>query len=136
MAQGTFIVASFGILLKQDEPSEGGIFANEIMLCKLLQLLKASFPIEVTELGIITESKLVQLENAELPIAVTESGIVTESKLLQFLNNSFPIMVIELGRLMESKLVQPLKAAVPILVTEFGIYINLSYYNSQKHYFQ
>jgi hypothetical protein len=39
--QGTSTVASFGILLKQYEPSEGGIFANEIMLRKLLQLLKA-----------------------------------------------------------------------------------------------
>ena len=68
MVQSTFTVASFGILLKQDEPSEGGIFANEIMLCKLLQLLKASFPIEVTELGIITESKLLQFLKALYPI--------------------------------------------------------------------
>ena len=102
LGQGTFSIASFGILEKQDEPSEGGIFANEIML-----------------------RKLIQLSNALLPIEPTAPGMVIEVKLLQFLNNSFPIMVIELERLMESKLVQPLKAAVPILVTEFGIYIKL-----------
>ena len=38
---GAFIaILVLGILEKQDEPSEGGIFANEIMLRKLLQLLK------------------------------------------------------------------------------------------------
>jgi hypothetical protein len=125
LAQGIFSIASFGILLKQDEPSEGGIFANEIMLRKLLQMLKASFPIEVTELGIITESKLVQLENAELPIVVTEFGIVTESKLLQPLNVLLSIEVTELGIVIKFKLLQSANALLPIEVTELGIIIEV-----------
>lgn len=44
---------------------------------------KASRPIEVTELGIVTLVKLVLLLKALLPIEVMELGITTLFKLLQ-----------------------------------------------------
>ena len=44
---------------------------------------KAEYPIEVTELGMVTEARLVQPENAEPPIEVTELGMVTEVRLVQ-----------------------------------------------------
>ena len=50
---------------------------------KPLQLLKASSPIDVTELGMVTEVKLVQRTKAHLPIDITELPMVTEFKPLQ-----------------------------------------------------
>ena len=51
-----------------------------------VQPLKASSPIEVTELGMVTEVKPVQPSNALSPIVVTELGMVTEVRPLQSLN--------------------------------------------------
>ena len=45
------------------------------------QLEKVLFPIDVTELGIVTEVKLKQPEKAPFPIDVTELGIATEVNL-------------------------------------------------------
>ena len=42
------------------------------MLAKPLQPRNAYFPIEVTELGIVTEVKPLQSQNAEEPMEVTE----------------------------------------------------------------
>jgi metal-sulfur cluster biosynthetic enzyme len=50
---------------------------------KPLQFLKAAFPIDVTELGMLTEVKPLQYSKAELPIDVTELPMFTEVKLLQ-----------------------------------------------------
>ena len=43
-----------------------------ITFCKPVQLENARYPIEVTELGMVTSVKPVQPENALLPIEVTE----------------------------------------------------------------
>ena len=43
-----------------------------------LHSLKASYPILVTEFGIVIDVKPLQPEKAEFPILVTELGIVTE----------------------------------------------------------
>ena len=50
---------------------------------RLLQLRKAHFPIEVTELGMVTDVRLRQPEKAASPIEVTEFGMVTDVRLLQ-----------------------------------------------------
>ena len=61
-----------------------------VQLCALkftivspLQPLKALSPIEVTEIGIVTDDKLLQPLKASTPIEVTELGIETDDKLLQ-----------------------------------------------------
>ena len=43
-----------------------------------MQTEKASSPILVTELGIVTEVRLEQEEKAELPILVTELGMIVD----------------------------------------------------------
>ena len=43
----------------------------------------ASYPMEVTLFGIVTEVKPLQPLNAQLPMEVTPVGMVTEVKLLQ-----------------------------------------------------
>ena len=45
---------------------------------------KAEFPIEVTELPIVTEVRPVQPEKAEFPITFTEFGIERVVRLIQF----------------------------------------------------
>ena len=49
------------------------------MLVRLEQSQKASYPIEVTELGISMFVRLEQPEKAEFPIEVTELGIIVYS---------------------------------------------------------
>ncbi len=53
------------------------------MLVKLEQPEKASFPIEVTELGMVMLAKLEQPRNASSPIEVTELPILTLASPLQ-----------------------------------------------------
>ena len=48
-----------------------------------LQFKNAVRPIEVTELGIVTDVSLLQSINAKSPIEVTELGIVTDVSPLQ-----------------------------------------------------
>lgn len=48
-----------------------------------MQLPKVRYPIEVTELGIITEVRPEQSINAPSPIEVTELGIITEVRPIQ-----------------------------------------------------
>ena len=47
--------------------------------------MNAKFPIEVTELGMVTLVRLEQPQNAPYPIEVTELGMVTLARLEQFL---------------------------------------------------
>ena len=49
----------------------------------LLTPSKASYPIVVTEVGMVIEVKPLQPSKAYFPIVVTELGMVTEVKLLQ-----------------------------------------------------
>ena len=72
---------------------------------KPLQPLKAEFPIEVTELGIVTEVKPLQPLKAELPIEVTELGMVTDVKeLLLYAKYAgivctlSPMFIVEIGQ--------------------------------------
>ena len=51
--------------------------ALNVTLVKPAQELKAPLPIDVTELGIVTEVSFEQPENALSPIHVTELGIVS-----------------------------------------------------------
>lgn len=62
-----------------------------------MQLPKARYPIEVTELGIITEVRPEQPINAPSPIEVTDLGIVTDVRPVQLENVQFLIEVTELG---------------------------------------
>ena len=50
---------------------------------RLLHPDKAPCPIEVTELGIVSEVRLEQSSKVLNPMDVTESGIVNEVRLLQ-----------------------------------------------------
>ena len=62
-------------------------------LVKPLQPKNASSPIEVTELGMVTDVSPLQLLNVELSIRVTEFGIVTDVSLSQLLNVLAAILV-------------------------------------------
>ena len=81
------------------------------------QLSNAEFPIEVTELPIVTLVKRQQLLNAEFPIEVTEFGIVTLVKPVHSLNAYSPIEVTEFGIVTLVKTVHSLNAYSPIEVT-------------------
>ncbi len=63
-----------------------------------------------------------QFSNVSSPIEVTELGMVTEASLLQSLNALFPIEVTELGMATEARLVQPENAFCSIFLTESPIY--------------
>ena len=57
---------------------------STFMLVKPLQLLNAMWPIEVTELGMVTLVKPLQPQNASSPISLTELPMVTLVKPLQW----------------------------------------------------
>ena len=72
--------------LKKGYPPElklSQLIALKFNVVKLLQYSKASSPIDVTLLGIVTEVKSLQRLKAEFPIDVTPLGIVMEVKPLQ-----------------------------------------------------
>lgn len=73
-----------------------------------LQLEKALFPIEVTEIGMSNEANLVQLLKAELPIVDKVEGVakLTDVKPLSPRKASFPIAVTEPGMVIEVRPVQ------------------------------
>ena len=49
-----------------------------IMIEESAEFLNASFPIEVTESGIVIDASLMHQLNASFPIEVTESGMVID----------------------------------------------------------
>lgn len=71
------------------------------MISGISQLEKASWPMLVMELGIVTEVRLLQRENALLPILVTLLGIVIDVRLRQPQKASFPMLVTPLGIVMD-----------------------------------
>ena len=72
-------------------------------------------PIEVTELGIVTDVSPLQLWNTPLPIEVTELGIITEVSPLQLSNAEFPIEVTELGIVTDVSPLQDMNALPAII---------------------
>ena len=72
------------------------------IVLKLVQYIKALFPIVTIESESITVSKFLHEEKAYIPIEVTELGIVIEVKLLQYRKASTPIVVTEFGIIMLS----------------------------------
>ena len=64
-------------------PSVGAVFGRKLMRVRLLQLLKAEFPMLVTLAGIVMLVSLLQLLKAEFPMLVTLAGIVMLVSLLQ-----------------------------------------------------
>ena len=63
-------------LLLSEGPSQlRALYVTEV---SPVQSLKASSPIEVTELGMVIEVSPVQPQKASSPIEVTELGMVTE----------------------------------------------------------
>ena len=71
------------IALQSPRESYFGFPFSTIKLVKLVQPLKAALPIEVTELGIVTDVKPVQPEKASKSINLTELPMVTEVKPVQ-----------------------------------------------------
>ena len=63
---------------------------------------------------------------ASSPIVVTLLGMVTEFRELHFLKASSPIVVTLLGMVTEVRELQPLKALPPIVVTLFGMVTEVS----------
>lgn len=53
------------------------------MVCKPQHLSNAPRPIDVTELGIVTDERLEQPRNAKFPIEVTDFPIVTDARPVQ-----------------------------------------------------
>ena len=92
--------------------------------CSVLQPRNASFPIAVTESGMLIDCRAVQPENAPFPIVVTESGMSIDCSALQQENALFPISVTESGMSMDCRALQPLNAQLPIYVTESGMLID------------
>ena len=70
------------------------------------QPLKTPLPIEVTDLGIITESKLLQDEKAPSPMTVILSGMMTELNFSQLPNVPLSRDVSVDGIVTERRLVQ------------------------------
>ena len=79
-------------------PASAFVLAVKLTVARELQLRKALLPMEVTDVGIVTEVREVQLPKACCPIEVTDEGIVTEVRELQ-----------------------PKKAVCPMDVTDEGI---------------
>ena len=61
----------------------GGVLPSRVTLVKPVQDLKASFPMLVTELGMVTLVKPVQRQKAQDPMLVTELGMETLVKPVQ-----------------------------------------------------
>ena len=59
-------------------PAEVQLLALKLTVVSPVQSEKAELPMEVTELGIVTDDKLLQPLKASTPIEVTELGIVTD----------------------------------------------------------
>ena len=83
----------------------GGVLVSHIILA--LSLVKASPPIVVTLLGMVTEVKERQPLKALYPIVVTLLGIVTEVRELQPLKALSRIVVTLLGMVTEVRELQP-----------------------------
>jgi len=77
-----------------------------VMDAKLVQLLKASSSIPVTDDGMVIEANLEQLENRAAGITGIEDERVTDIKPVQFTKALFAMVVTDDGMVIESKLVQ------------------------------
>jgi hypothetical protein len=88
---------------------------------KPVQFSNARYPIAVKPLGNCKLVKLVQPLKALFPIDVTPFIVGSDCNCLQPSNASLPIAVTLSGNCMLVKLVQPLNAEAPIDVTVFGI---------------
>ncbi len=77
---GTYKIASLSTPKNALNSQEGGISALHVIELSSLQPPKATIPMLVTLLGIVTEVKPLQPEKAPLPMLVTLLGIVTEVK--------------------------------------------------------
>ena len=62
------------------------ISSGSVKVCKPLQPQKALSPMDVTELGMVTEVRPLQPAKARYPMDVTELGMVTEVRPLQYRN--------------------------------------------------
>ncbi|GGF16238.1 hypothetical protein GCM10011518_27030 [Flavobacterium limi] len=82
---------------------------------------------EVTELGIVTETKLEQVSKADSPIVTTEFGIIISVKSLQALKALTPIVVMVLGIDILFKRAEFSNALSPIAVTVycFALYVTV-----------
>ena len=87
------------------------LVALKFTVVKPVQPENAEFPIEVTELGIVTSVKPVQSENASLIIVVTLSPILSVFKFLQLRN----IALLELLKPIEEQFV-----ALKFIVVKLG----------------
>ena len=76
----------FIIALELSRESKTVLPFSTIIEVKPVHSMKASELIDVTEVGITTETKLLQPENAFSPIDFTELEIVTEVKAVQLEN--------------------------------------------------
>jgi glutamine amidotransferase PdxT len=95
-----------------------------VMLPRLLQDQKASFPMLITLAGIVILVRLVQDENAELPMLVTLAGIVRLARLVQDQKAEIPILVTLAGIVMLVRPVQDANAEFPIAVTGLPIIVS------------
>jgi Na+-translocating ferredoxin:NAD+ oxidoreductase RnfD subunit len=96
-------------LLYKTPLSEAYLLLPELtyIATRLLQPLKAPFPMLITLLGMVMLVRLVQPEKAPCPMLITLSGMV-----------------------MLARLVQPEKAPYPMLVTLSGTVLQFSYASS------
>ena len=129
------LVEVFITALQDSLESYTGLPSSTIIDVKPEQSLKASSPIDVTELGMVRDVKPEQLSKASFPIDVTSSGITV--LLHPLINSLAEVFIIALQDSLESytglpsstiidvKPEQPQKAHSPIDVTELGMVIDV-----------
>jgi hypothetical protein len=85
--------------------SSGGVLPLKVNDLRLTQLLKALFPILVTELGIVIEVRTKQFSKANSSIFVKEFGNSTERRAVQVSKARFPILIREFPIVTEVRLI-------------------------------
>ena len=91
------------------------------MEVRLEQLEKASSPMLVTLLPMVTDERLEQEPKVNCSIFVTPLGMVIEVRLEQFVKACNPILVTLSGIVTEDRLEQPPKVLGSIFVTPLGM---------------
>ena len=99
----------------------GGAVALQVISPMAGAFWKASFPMVVTELPMVTLDNAEQPLKAMLPISVTESGMSILVRDAQLRNVPAPIDAMDLPRVALVNDVQPENAPTPMLVTASGI---------------
>ena len=121
-------------LLNRTPSSElyAGLLLSTTIDIKLQHPLKALFPINVTEFGMVIDVKPLY-ENASPSIDVTELGMVIDVKPVHPEKATLPMDVTEFGMVTEASLVQTENALLPIVLISLQIImlVILSRYSSQ-----